>query len=80
MASVASEVNKYPVVLALENMTHYWGSAKKIWERLQKAMEGMELGDGENFVALTTDNPTVMQSYQNQFWANLYFPAMKKII
>jgi len=27
----------------------------------------MELGDGQNFIALTTDNPTVMQSYQGRF-------------
>ena len=59
------EVNQYPVVLALENMTGYWGSVKKILATSQKAMDGMELEDGENFVALTTDNPTVMQSYQN---------------
>jgi hypothetical protein len=65
--TVASEVNQYPVVLALEDMTGYRGSAEKILETSQKAMDGMELGDGENFIALTTDNPTVMQSYRRQF-------------
>ena len=65
--TVASEVNQYPVVLGLEDMTGYRGSAEKILETSQRAMDSMELGDGENFIALTTDNPTVMQSYCGRF-------------
>ena len=48
-------------------MTGHWGSAKKILEVSQRAMDGMELGDGQNFIALTTDNPAVMQSYRGRF-------------
>lgn len=65
--TVASEVNQYPVVLGLEDMTGHRGSAEKILATSQKAMDAMELGDGHNFIALTTDNPTVMQSFRGRF-------------
>jgi len=64
---VASEVNQYPVVLSLQDLTGHRGSAEKLIEISQKAMDAMELGDGQNFIALTMDNPTVMQSFRNRF-------------
>lgn len=66
-ATVASEVNQYPVVLSLEDMTGHRGSADKILETSQKALDTMEIGDGHNLIALTTDNPTVMQSFRGKF-------------
>ena len=65
--TVASEVNQYPVVLGLEDMTGHRGSAEKVLEVSRKAMNGMGLGDGQNFIALTTDNPTVMQFFRGRF-------------
>jgi len=65
--SVASEVNQYPVVLSVEDVTGYRGSADRILETSQKALKTMELGDGRNFIACTTDNPTVMQSFRRKF-------------
>ena len=39
--TVASEVNQYPVVLGLEDMTGHRGSAEKILEVSQRAMDGI---------------------------------------
>ncbi|KAG1787733.1 uncharacterized protein HD556DRAFT_1448416 [Suillus plorans] len=61
--SLAVEVNHPPVVLALENMTGQRGTAENLVAVSQKAMNHMEVGDGRKFIAVTTDNPTVMQSY-----------------
>ncbi|KAI5990358.1 hypothetical protein EDC04DRAFT_2911953 [Pisolithus marmoratus] len=64
--SVAVEVNHYPVVLALEDMTGLRGTAENLVAISQKAMNGMEIGDGKNVIAITTDNPTVMQAYHRK--------------
>ncbi|KAI6017516.1 hypothetical protein EDC04DRAFT_2902519 [Pisolithus marmoratus] len=61
--SVAVEINHHPVVLALEDMTGLRGTAENLVAISQKAMDGMEIGDGKNVIAITTDNPTVMQAY-----------------
>ncbi|KAG2040859.1 hypothetical protein BDR03DRAFT_932489 [Suillus americanus] len=60
------EVNHPPVVLALENMTGQRGTAENLVAVSQKAMDRMEVGDRKNFIAVTTDNPTVMQYYRRK--------------
>ena len=65
---LASKINQYLIVLGLQELTSHQGSAEKLIEISQKAMDAMELGDGQNFIALTMDNPTVMQSFWNQFY------------
>ncbi|KAG2061175.1 hypothetical protein BDR06DRAFT_978764 [Suillus hirtellus] len=94
-SSLAVEVNHPPVVLALENMTGQRGTAKNLVAVSQKAMNHMEVGDRKKFITVTTDNPTVMQSYchklQELFACFLHslntlirvimsFPEMKKIV
>jgi hypothetical protein len=61
--TVASEVNQYPVVLSLDDMTGHRGSADKMLETSQKALKTMGMEDGRKLIALTTDNPTVMQAF-----------------
>ncbi|KIN93549.1 hypothetical protein M404DRAFT_11402 [Pisolithus tinctorius Marx 270] len=65
--SVAVEVNHYPIVLALENMTGCQGTADNLLAVSQKAMEKLEINDGKNLIAVTTDNPTVMQAFCQKF-------------
>ena len=65
--SVAVEVNHHPVVLALEDMTGNRGSADNLLAVMQKAMNKMEISDGKSIIAVTTDNPTVMQAYCRKF-------------
>lgn len=65
--SVAVEVNHPPVVLALQDMTGQRATSDNLITVSQKAMDQMEVGDGKNFIAVTTDNPTVMQAYRRKF-------------
>ncbi|KAF9231952.1 ribonuclease H-like domain-containing protein, partial [Melanogaster broomeanus] len=67
--SVAVEVNQHPVVLSLEDMTGNRGNADNLVLVTQKAMTKMEIGDGKNIIAVTTDNPTVMQAYRRKLQA-----------
>ena len=60
---VASEVNQYPIVLSLTDLTGHRGSADALYETSCKALRSMEIEDGRNFIAATTDNPTVMQAF-----------------
>jgi len=61
--SVAAEVGKYPTVLSLEDMTGYRATAEGIMVAAEKAMQEMDLLNGKSFIAITTDNPTVMQAF-----------------
>ncbi|KAF9241820.1 ribonuclease H-like domain-containing protein [Melanogaster broomeanus] len=84
--SVAVEVNHHPVVLALQDMTGSRGTAENLVTISQKAMTKMEIGDGKNLIAVTTDNPTVMQAFRRKLHLNtligdiVAYPEMKKII
>ncbi|KAK7039668.1 DUF659 domain-containing protein [Favolaschia claudopus] len=65
--SLAAGVGEYPVVLGLNDLTGSRGSADKCLETITDAMGKMDIADGENVIALTTDNPTVMQSLRRKF-------------
>jgi hypothetical protein len=65
--SVAAEVGEFPAVLSLNDLTGQRGSADKFVEVADAALVKMDLADGKNFVALTTDNPTVMQAFRTRF-------------
>jgi hypothetical protein len=56
------KVGKYSTVLSLDELTGHHGSAEK----------NMEIEDGQNIIALTTDNPTVMQAFRLKF-QNIYY-------
>ena len=71
--TVASEVNQYPIVLSLDDMTGHRGSAEKMLETSQKALKNMGMEDGRKFIALTTDNPTVMQAFRRKFQEAYYW-------
>ncbi|KAH7918267.1 hypothetical protein BV22DRAFT_1024858, partial [Leucogyrophana mollusca] len=71
--SVAAEVNQYPVVLSLEDMSGHRGSAEKLVETSVRALQTMEVEDARNFIASTTDNPTVMQAFRKKFQEKFYW-------
>ncbi|KAG2743401.1 hypothetical protein P692DRAFT_20850505 [Suillus brevipes Sb2] len=72
--SLAAEVNQPPVVLNLEVMTGHRGSTDKLREISVKVLERMEIGDGCNIIAATTDNPTKFQ--EKFYWVLIRsFPA-----
>jgi hypothetical protein len=61
--SIAVQIGQYPSVLSLTNMTGECTSAKGIFGAVKGALATMALGDSWNFIAVTIDNPTVMQSF-----------------
>jgi hypothetical protein len=65
--TVASQINDAPVVVSLDELTGSRGTADQYLETMLGAMKVMELEDGENIIALTTDNPTVMQAFRRKF-------------
>ncbi len=70
--TVAAKVGEYPTVLSLDELTGHCGSAEKYLETAKKAMKNMEIEDGWNIIALTMDNPTVMQAFRWKF-QNIYY-------
>ena len=71
--TIAAEVQQFPVVLSLANLTGHCASLDKIFEVAVQALQTMELEDGQNFVALTTDSPTVMQAFRKKFQDKYYW-------
>jgi hypothetical protein len=71
--SVAAQVGQYPSVLSLTDMTAQRASAENVFNAAKDALTVMGLGDGRNFIAATTDNPTVMQSFRRKFKAEFFW-------
>jgi hypothetical protein len=70
--TVAAEHGEPPSILSLDELTGSQGTAEKYHETKKAAIKKMDLDDGQNFVALTTDNLTVMQAYR-RLTRNAYF-------
>ena len=70
--TVAAKRGEPPSVLSLDELTGSWGTAEKYLETTKAALKKMDLDDGQNFVALTTDNLTVMQAYR-RLMRNAFF-------
>jgi hypothetical protein len=70
---VAAEVGQYPTLLGLDDLTGNRGSADKYLETLVGAMGKMDITDGKNVIALTTDNPKVMQSFRHKFQTSFHW-------
>lgn len=76
--SVAAEVGQYPTVLSLDELTGHRGSADKYLETVKKALKNMEIENGKNLIALTTDDPTVMQSFRCKFKSEYYWVIVSR--
>ncbi|KAF8192079.1 ribonuclease H-like domain-containing protein [Pholiota molesta] len=72
-AQVAAQVAEYPSILSLEDMTGSRATADGIMDAAEKALQAMDLADGRNFIAMTTDNPTVMQAVRRKFQAKYFW-------
>jgi hypothetical protein len=71
--SVAVQIGQYPSILSLTDMTGERASVEGIFGAVKDALATMGSGDGRNFIAATTDNPTVMQSFQRKFKAEYFW-------
>ncbi|KAJ6459106.1 ribonuclease H-like domain-containing protein, partial [Mycena sanguinolenta] len=66
-AAVAAGIDSFPIVLSLDDLTGERGNADKCLEIAEKSLELMGAPEGRNLIALTTDNPTTMQSFRRKF-------------
>ena len=68
---VAAIVGEFPSIISLDDVSGERGTASNHLETIVSALEGMSLGekklDVKNIIALTTDNPTVMQALRRMF-------------
>jgi hypothetical protein len=71
--SVAAQLNKDPIILGLENLTGKRATANTYLETIQTSMQKMDIADGKQFIALTTDNPSVMQLFCSEFQKKFYW-------
>jgi hypothetical protein len=65
--AVAAGMQEHPVVLGLQNMTGRRGSADELMNGILECLKKMEVEDAKCFIALTTDNPTVMRAFCKNF-------------
>ncbi|KAJ6602664.1 hypothetical protein DFH09DRAFT_1125301, partial [Mycena vulgaris] len=76
--TVGAGMDEYPSLISLDNMTGNRGSADQYLETITGGLKKMDIGDAKNVIALTTDNPTVMQSFRRKFQAR--FPWVLKTL
>ncbi|KIK94709.1 hypothetical protein PAXRUDRAFT_142293 [Paxillus rubicundulus Ve08.2h10] len=76
--ALAAEVNQYPIVLSLSDMTGHQGSANKLLEVSMDALKFMDMENAKNIIATTTDNPTVMQAFWKRFKGKFYWVLISK--
>ncbi|KAF7364213.1 DUF659 domain-containing protein [Mycena sanguinolenta] len=80
-AIVAAGIDSFPIVMGLEDLTGERGNADKCLDISVSSLELMGVEEPRNLIALTTDNPTTMQSFrwkfQNKFFWILTFIITK---
>ncbi|KAJ7666864.1 ribonuclease H-like domain-containing protein [Mycena polygramma] len=64
---LAAGVDMFPILMSLNDLSGDRGNADKCLDVAVSALEVMGVPDGRNFIALTTDNPTTMQSFRRKF-------------
>jgi hypothetical protein len=70
--TVVAGIGEFPTVLGLEELTGLRGTADTYLETIQKAMRHNEIEEAKNIIALTTDDPNVMQAFRRKF-KNIFF-------
>jgi hypothetical protein len=76
--TVAAQLNMDPIILGLEELTGKRATAQCYLETIQTSMRRMDVGDGKQFIALTTDNPSVMQLFRSEFQKKFYWVLVSK--
>jgi len=81
---VAAELGTPPIVLSLDELMGHQGTAETYLETVKGALKKMDMEDGKNVIALTTDDPNVMQAFWRLFgdcffWVLVsYFVVLQK--
>ena len=63
---MTTEVKQLLIVLSLNDMTRQWGNVPTLLNTTQKAIDAIDVGNMMNFIAVMTDNLTMMQAYQHE--------------
>ncbi|KAF7372617.1 DUF659 domain-containing protein [Mycena venus] len=70
---LAAAIDTFPIVMSLDDLTGQRGNAVKCLEIAVNSLELMGVPEGRNFIALTTDNPTTMQSFRRLFQKKFFW-------
>ncbi|KAI0340324.1 hypothetical protein BDW22DRAFT_1334446 [Trametopsis cervina] len=70
---VAAEINQYPIVLGLKDMTGVRTTGMNIFEAATTLLQRNDIRDGKNLLAVTTDNPSVMRNFRDRFQNEFYW-------
>lgn len=70
---VAAAIDTFPVVMSLDDLTGERGNANKCLDIAVKSLQLMGVPDARNFIAMTTDNPTTMQSFRRLFQKKFFW-------
>ncbi|KAJ7801203.1 ribonuclease H-like domain-containing protein [Mycena olivaceomarginata] len=70
---VGAGVNMFPVIMSLHELTGERGNADKCVDIALQSLAHMGIPEGRNLIALTTDNPTTMQSFRRKFQQKLFW-------
>ncbi|KAK7051930.1 DUF659 domain-containing protein [Favolaschia claudopus] len=70
---VAAGVGMFPILMGLHDITGERGNAAKCLEIATDSLKLMGVPEGRNFIALTTDNPTTMQSFRRLFQQQFFW-------
>ncbi|KAJ7487952.1 ribonuclease H-like domain-containing protein [Mycena latifolia] len=64
---IAAGIDTFPVVMSLDDLTGERGNTAKCLDITVNSLQLMGVPDARNFIGLTTDNPTTMQSFRRLF-------------
>ncbi|KAJ7120599.1 ribonuclease H-like domain-containing protein, partial [Mycena crocata] len=70
---VAAGMGMFPILMSLNDLTGERGNAVKCLDVAVDALKFMGVPEARNFIALTTDNPTTMQSFRRQFQQKFFW-------
>jgi hypothetical protein len=69
---VAAGIDCFPLIMTLDDLTGERGNAVKCLDIAVSSLEHMGDPSARNFIALTTDNPAIMQSFRRLFQAKFF--------
>ncbi|KAF7344781.1 DUF659 domain-containing protein [Mycena venus] len=64
---VAAGIDTFPIIMSQDDLTGERGNADKCLDIAVSTLKLMGVPDAKNFIALTTDNPTTMQTFRRRF-------------
>ncbi|KAJ7449770.1 ribonuclease H-like domain-containing protein, partial [Mycena galericulata] len=70
---VSAGIDMFPIIMSLDDLTGERGNADKCLDIAVKSLDLMGVPTARNFIAMTTDNPTTMQSLRRKFQQKFFW-------